>query len=282
MKKPFLSIVVPGIRTYNWEKLYDSIQKSTTFDFELILCGPDPMPLSLNKFLNIKYVRDFGSPVRCSNIAASLAEGDLITWGADDGVFLPNAIDKCIGHFYKMPNNKKNVVVWRYVESGNNYRPEYYLINHHDALRSQYVPKDTLIFNGAIMYRNYFEELGAWDSKYQSTSWSHTDMAIRAKLDNANISFFGESPILDCYQEPKNGDHKPIGNAFRQHDQPLYNKTYKNPRYVNNLSNPKLEDWKEEESVWGFRFDDDKVYKGLKYGNTPDPVYLKATHPSKI
>jgi hypothetical protein len=260
MHKPFVSIIVPGIRTYNWEKLYHSISQSTKMGFELILCGPDPLPIALNQFYNIKYVRDFGSPVRCSNIAASLAEGDLITWGADDGIFLPNAIDHCVKHFYSMPNHLKNVSVWRYTESNNTYSSQYYLINHHDALRSRFIPKDSLIFNGALMYKKYFDELGGWDSKYESTSWAHTDMAIRAKVDGANISLFSNGPIFDCYQEKDGGDHQPIESAFNEVDQPLYQETYRHAGFINKISTPSLNDWKDKESIWSRRFDSSKLY----------------------
>ena len=74
--KPELSIILPSIRTERLEKLYDSILTSTSRTFELVIVGPYPLPEKLRDLKNVKYVKDFGSPVRASNIAASLCEGE--------------------------------------------------------------------------------------------------------------------------------------------------------------------------------------------------------------
>ena len=68
MEKPEISIILPGIRPYNWSKLYDSIVKSTTRRFELIVVGPyRPPDMLQNDIYNFKYVKDYGSPMRASN-----------------------------------------------------------------------------------------------------------------------------------------------------------------------------------------------------------------------
>ena len=78
MEKPEISIILPGIRPYNWSKLYDSIVKSTTRRFELIVVGPyRPPDMLQNDIYNFKYVKDYGSPMRASNIGALLCEGRL-------------------------------------------------------------------------------------------------------------------------------------------------------------------------------------------------------------
>ena len=59
MEKPEISIILPGIRPYNWSKLYDSIVKSTTRRFELIVVGPyRPPDMLQNDIHNFKYVKD--------------------------------------------------------------------------------------------------------------------------------------------------------------------------------------------------------------------------------
>ena len=69
---PELSIILPSIRPERLQKVYDSILKSTSAEFELIIISPYPLPESLEKYKNIKYVRDFGNPTRCHNIGLLL------------------------------------------------------------------------------------------------------------------------------------------------------------------------------------------------------------------
>ena len=70
--KPEVSLILPSILTVRRPALYESILKSTNRDFELIICGPNPLPEELKEKRNVKYVKDYGSPVRASHIAASL------------------------------------------------------------------------------------------------------------------------------------------------------------------------------------------------------------------
>ena len=36
----------------------------------------------LEQYNNIKFIRDFGNPVRCSQMGVALAEGEYLFWGA--------------------------------------------------------------------------------------------------------------------------------------------------------------------------------------------------------
>jgi hypothetical protein len=74
-----LSIIMPAIRSDKWQKVYDSIQLD--FPWELIIVAPyDNHTLPRH---NVKYIQDFGSPVRASCIGANLANGKYLTWIAD-------------------------------------------------------------------------------------------------------------------------------------------------------------------------------------------------------
>ena len=116
MSKPEISLILPSIRTERLPKLYESILSSTSRDFELIVCGPNPLPEELKEEKNVKYVKDYGSPVRASNIAASLCEGEIYTWLADDCLFFENSLDTCIEAYYNMGAAKNNVLVAKYFE----------------------------------------------------------------------------------------------------------------------------------------------------------------------
>ena len=64
MDKPEISLILPSIRTERLEKLYETILTSTKRTFELVICGPNPLPEALKELRNVKYVKDYGSPVR--------------------------------------------------------------------------------------------------------------------------------------------------------------------------------------------------------------------------
>src|SRR5690349_654772 len=206
MNKPEISIVLPGIRRDNWKKLYDSIEESTKRTFELIIVGPTEPPPSLN-VKSVKFFKDLGNPVRASNIAASLAEGKLITWAADDGVYIPSALDNNINLLYSMPDKGilgtfGNVVVAKYYEGETKIlQPDYYFkINGADCTRSPQIPDHWWIFNVAIMYRKYFDYLKGWSPLFEVCPMAHTDMAIRAQ-DAGSEVLMSNYPLLDKSEE---------------------------------------------------------------------------------
>ena len=49
MSKPEVSLILPSIRTERLPKLYETILKSTKRDFELVICGPNPLPEELKE-----------------------------------------------------------------------------------------------------------------------------------------------------------------------------------------------------------------------------------------
>ena len=91
------------------------ILKSTSAEFELIIISPYPLPESLEKYKNIKYVRDFGNPTRCHNIGLLLCEAEIITWMADDGIMIEGAIDSHLELLKSLGDDKKNIVVTKYI-----------------------------------------------------------------------------------------------------------------------------------------------------------------------
>ena len=200
--KPELSIILPSIRPDRLEKLYDSILTSAERTFELIIVGPYPLPEKLSELKNVKYVKDFGSPVRASNIAASLCEGEVYTWFADDCILFENSLDKCLDEYRAMGTDNKNVLVAKYYEGqeGSTERetlqPDSYFRVNGTPAGSPHLPDDWWLFNVAIMHRSFFDSLGAWDcsfehqhdepllqSKFRGPNWS-TNVNPRLKIDN--------------------------------------------------------------------------------------------------
>lgn len=253
-----LSIPMPGIRTENWQKLYDSIKQSVgKYTFELIFCGPiSNMKNSWIDFapLNVSFLEDLGNPTRATMKAASNAKGKYITFAADDGWYLPNQLKEAID-IMETKDNKFSLVC-RYLEGNDPYREENFRVGFHDPIRSQFYPDDYKVFGCNIMHNNYFKELGGLDCRFEALPMAYIDLGIRAQRDGCQVQIRPE-PLFQCTHTPgPSGDHGPIHYAQIDHDQPLYKQIYSNPDCVNRIKIP-LNNWKEAPSLWERRFNPD-------------------------
>lgn len=254
MTKPEISIVMPAIRSNRWEDVYDSISTSTKRSFELIIVSPYALTSKLQEAKNVKYVKDFGPPVRASQIGATLAEGTYFVHTADDALFLPDALDKNIDLLVGMGKDIKNVVVAKYFEGQNGttkpLQPDsYFTLGGSTWTKTKYIPGNWWLFNVAIMYREYFEQLGGWDCAFEGTFYSHCDLAIRAQQDGATVKM-SDFPLLDC--DHNQADHGPIEHAQTLKDKPLYFSKYGNYNHIQIVG--AIDNWKEASQVWGTRF----------------------------
>jgi len=261
MKKPEISLILPSIRPERLEKLYQTILNSTNRTFELIICGPSPLPDALKDLKNIKYIKDYGSPVRASNIAASLCEGKVYTWLADDCLFFENSLDQCMEEFYNMGPSNNNVLVAKYYEGQQgseerkNLQPDPYFKLCNTPAKSPHLPKEWWLFNIAFMYADYFNSLGGWDCSYEGTWASHADMAIRAQYSGAIVKM-AQIPLFECDHMPADsGDHAPIFACQHQHDEPLLQQKYRDPLWTTNITPKiKIDNWKSAPAIWTRRF----------------------------
>ena len=149
--KPKISIIIPGIRNYNWPNVCASIHNSLTCQFEVIFVGPYALPTSLQDIKNVKYCKDFGNPVRCSDIGLSLAEGELLAWQADDGTFFPGMMDKALSVYENMTPDAKNVMILKYCESTMINQPDSYYNLSRAYIDLPNIEKHWWIFNFVIM-----------------------------------------------------------------------------------------------------------------------------------
>lgn len=263
--KPELSIILPSIRAERLEPLYDSLVKSTECNFELVICGPYALPQSLQERTNVKYAKDYGSPVRASNIAASLCEGSVYTWVADDCLFFEGTLDKCLKEHRSMGEDKKNVLVAKYYEGqiGSQERetlqPDNYFKVGATPASSPLVPADWWLFNIAFVHQELFNFLGGWDCEFEGTWASHADMAIRAQQFGATVKM-AQIPLFTCDHMPGGtGDHMPIFECQTQHDEPLLQSRYRNPNWTARPARIQLDNWKKSQAVWSRRFKEEKV-----------------------
>lgn len=92
MTKPDLSIVIPGIRTKNWEKLIKSAQKSCKkYKYEFFFVSPFELPKEI-KDDNVHLIKDFGSIPRCVQKTIPQVNSDLFFLTVDDRSFCRRCI----------------------------------------------------------------------------------------------------------------------------------------------------------------------------------------------
>ena len=268
MSKYKLSIILPGIRTSKWKKFYDSILTSFSDSFEVVIVSPYDLPDSLKDYDNIKLIKDFGSPARCQQIGLVNCEGEFVTWGADDGWFYEQSLDKALAHWYANAKSDKDIVTCKYFEGEKNQqgilhstgttelsKDYYYKINHAAGLRSCFIPDDYWILNIGIAKTSYVIELGGWDSSFEATAVSHTDFAVRSQRDGSKY-FMLPTPIFACDHMPgTSGDHAPIHYAHIMNDEPLFKKIYNSSSCMDRIK-IELDSWKSAPSIWKRRFKD--------------------------
>ena len=259
--KPEISMILPSIRVNKIAELYDSLCKSTKRTFELIIVSPYPVDSFILQNKNIKYIRDFGSPVRAQNIALMHAEGKYLTWWADDVILLPGMIDKHIDLLISMGPDFKNVVIAKYQEGQENsddrkkiHHDDYFKIRAGPAA-SPYFDPEWWLFNVAFMHTTLAEALGGWNCEYEATWVSHTDMAVRAQACGANVRMSGESIMVVDHMPGITGDHAPIHYAQEEHDVPLFNQKYYQPDWHQKLPMQlDIMNWKKSPAIWNRRF----------------------------
>lgn len=255
---------MPAIRPQNWDRVYNSILKSTKKAFELIIVSPYPLTPLLQNKSNVKYVKDYGSPTRASQIGSLLFEGKYVfPTMADDAVFIEGAIDCNLDLLASMGEGDNNIVVCKYSESKDFTHKERYqddsyykLVNAYPVNKS-HVPEGWWIFNTVFWHRSYFEKLGGFNCQYQAACMAHADSALRAQKDGAVVAM-SSFPIIQCDHIPNGGDHTPIEISQIYFDTPLFRVKY--DKTLNDLE-PSIDpmNWKLASIVWEKRFDESQL-----------------------
>ena len=255
--QPKLSVILPGIRPYNWNNFYQSLEESFDGDYELIIISPFDLPHILSFYDNIKVIKDFGCPSRCQQIGLVESEGEYVTWGADDGYFLPGKLTEAVEFLEKNKTSEKDIVTCKYTEGENcsqeMYQDIYYKINHSNGLRSEFIPNDYWILNVGVIDTEYAKSIGGWDAQFEVTTISHMDFAVRTQR-NGSRYFMLEEPIFKCSHLPSPvGDHAPVHYSHVDHDEPLFREIYNNPESVNRIKID-ASNWQQKDDKWKRRF----------------------------
>ena len=249
-----VSICLPAHRVELWERLYNSAVAAVgSYTWEMIIVGPNDPPSSLMEKRNFKFFKDFGHPTRCAQIATTLAEGELMMWASDDGFFMPDSIKNCVD-LHKQ-NDKKDLIIVRYSEgnghSGQMPPDDYWKAWTHADQRLPGIPEDFLCVPVGMYNLEYFRELGGWDCRFEHLNMCTHDLAFRAQRAGSKVRM---SPglVLNCDWSWHWEDSKPIQDAYKMNDAPLFTDLYSQDQ----SDRIKIDyfNWTSAASIWGRRF----------------------------
>ncbi len=252
-----ISILIPSIRPHLMENVYNSIEKSFSREWELVLISPYPLPSSLKDKTNVVYIYDAGTPIRGRQRGLIAATGDYICYAADDVLFYPNSLDIAYNAIKDKPYN--TIILGKYRE-GEEFNPNmdndsyYYLITH-ESLKPimNNIPKSYKLLNTGLMSKKLLLEIGGFDCKYETCAVSCLDLSIRIQNYGCPIIIQNE-PIFYATHLPMHlGDHSPIHNGQTKHDFPLLLAIYMDERakYHDKID---LNNWEKADDWWVRRF----------------------------
>ena len=259
MKRSKLSVLVAAIRPWNWRKLYDSIAKSYSGEWEVIFVGPYP-PLPEDVDLpNLVFIKDWGSSMRAQQIALTHAKGEYCTWVADDGWFLPNALDQAFKQTEDEDWDTLGVdgIIGRYWEGEGDHKamdnPEYYRLNFHDGARSKWIPDDCPLLNLTIAPTETIKFYGGWDCIFETIPMALCDLGVRMHLGGVRFKLC-DAALYACTHTPGHeGDHGPIHDGQTLVDMPLFKSMWDGPEDPKRMF-IKIDNWKKAPARWERRF----------------------------
>lgn len=250
--KPELSILIPSIRIQNLEKIIWQFSQWCPMLHEIIIIGPYVPPEEVLCQKHVKYIRDFGSPVRCMQIGLVMAEGNWLTWTADD-TFVQESYHNAVK---LLDFGNSDFYCFGYTESDNRVKQplDYYRVNN-AAPRSQKLPDSYMIFNVVFGERYKFEMLGGFDCEnYECTFLAQTDLAIRAQYRGMKVEFHEYEILHSDHLPGRTGDHFAVNDGQLFHDEPYYRKKFCEGSGPIDFQNPQLDNWKAAPAIWERRF----------------------------
>ena len=256
-----ITVLVPGIRPHHWKRLYESIGKSFSGKWDIIFISPYDLPPVLHE-LNLKngnvlWIQDWGTPIRCQQLGLIAAKGDFITWAADDGYFLDNALNVS---FDLLKGKDENTLVTGMYHEGNDKQNKkvmadwaYYQLKYHDGTNYEFIPNGCLLLNVGLVPRKLLIKYGGWDCQFEVCPMSHSDLSVR--LTRGGVKFIKQDEIMfTCsHMSGHRGDHGPIHDAQIYYDEPLFKKIYSSKESIKRLKID-LNNWKKIPDRWERRF----------------------------
>lgn len=239
-----LSILLPSIRTNNWFDLIESIKRSCTkFSWELVIVGPEDNYEARKDHPNISFIKDYGTPNRCQQIALINSSGKICLPHADDCFFEEGSLDSCLDLC-----KDNELVVANYSEGGNTAVEDFLINKCYPA--ANYIDDSWIMFNAGFCPRELMIELGGYDCGYLVTCVSHADFSCRLQKLGKKITI--NNIRLSCCQHEPNvtGTHSPIHYGQLLHDIPRYQFKFAQP-FNTHID---INNWKKSPAVWKERF----------------------------
>lgn len=253
MDKTILSVIIPGIRSYNWGNIFFDLKKELAdYEFELICVGPNFPPSELEIFTNFRFIRDFGSPSRCLQIGVLHSIGEYICWIPDD-CKLENGGIKSALDFIKNISEKCDGICLRYSEgrgfTGDQHLQETYWIGStHEDQRLPQVDNGWKIAPLFMYPSDLYFDLGGLDCRFEHVNLNTHDLAYRVQKLGGKIHLSPQK-ILSVDWIP---GQDVITQAHFENDVPLFKELY------GGLNFPRLKiefnNWKNQDYIWKRRF----------------------------
>ncbi len=265
-----ISLCLAGIRPQYWTNLYNSAKKACkNYSWELVVISPFKLPTELENKFNIKFIREFGNPVRATQRGISECEGLFTTLPCDDGFFTENSLDLALD-LMKTKNSKKESLVCRYKEgSGYMNDPDkapsfpisYWNMNHH--LNIPGTQPDWKIAPQPMVNTEYLKSIGGFDCyNFEAMSMATWDICCRIYRDGGSFDLSPTEIMIannvgahgfESEEEKKIGGHSAIYHAQVDHDYPRFMQMQSN-EYLRTRIHIDFDAWKSVPEVWNRRW----------------------------
>jgi len=231
--KSKLSILIPGIRTEHWDRVYQEIKNSCNrHSFEVIFSSYKTLPESLRNEDNVKFVYDAGCPSRCLQHSSTFAEGEYLAIMSDDCVVLQNSLSDSIEQLERSEAPDRNILALRYTE-GQNYRAnpndfdhKYWNAKYHGDLRTPGIEDNWLICLMFLMRTEAFRWLGGIDCRFEHFNMNLHDLAFRAQRSGSRVLTSTGFVTAHDWEPHRDISTSPIMQAYHLNDKPLFDSIY--------------------------------------------------------
>jgi hypothetical protein len=258
MAKYKLSVILPSIAPEKWTNIYNQLVKATNgISFELIACGPYFPTKNLENISNFKFIRDFGSPSRCFQIASGFVEGEFLCWCSDDYLIENDSIldtfkmldniqvgDDCINLLFSEGPNF----------TGNQHLDlNYWNAYTHNDLRKPGIKSNWKI-SGAFMYKKEtWDKFGGLDCKFEHVNMNTHDLGFAIQANGGTIINSPRRVFAADWKPWDTLNKNPIQLAFEENDKPRFENLYSDEDYAfrRKIS---LDNWKQADNIWKRRF----------------------------
>lgn len=248
-----LSIILPGIRPHNWEKLYNSVVESIgPYSFEMIAIGPNDPPEIFKDKENFKFLKDFGCPSRCVQLGSTFAKSRYIAWMSDDGLYQPNTLEQCIQLFDSQLFPKDGMTLrYKEGEGDDTYPDDYWKARHHADQRIPGIKEDYRIAPLGMYNTDHFRWIGGLDCSFEHINMCTHDLAFRTQNNGGKI-VLSPGLVARFYWSWITEDAGPVQQAYFQNDAPLFNKMWSQDQ--SQRIRIDYDNWKNSPEKWKRRF----------------------------